>query len=301
MTQQAIFDDPCLKPLVDHPPDHTIRDSSVEESAQVAVGHGVEVLLYVDVQDPVQSLAPDGTAQGVQRLMGRASRPEAIGAGQEVLLVNRFQHHRYSALRNLVFEGWDAERPLRSVCLGDVCPANRRRLVAARLDAIEEGPKIGLQLHLVGCRRNAVDARSTILTGQSVGLSHPVHVNDMVQRVQRGPALSPRQIGYPLSFRGQVRGVQCPLPCFPSTALSPWRLPSLRRVPASPVPRLRRYYEGATTSPAGVSRSLMGSVPGSSGSPVFVLAEALPARQGSASRPGPWSAGLPHPALCLRT
>src|SRR6266849_2162843 len=31
-------------------------------------------------------------------------------------------------------------------------------------------------------------------------------------------------------------------------ALSSRRLPSLLRVPASPVPRSRRYYEGATTS-----------------------------------------------------
>jgi hypothetical protein len=37
-------------------------------------------------------------------------------------------------------------------------------------------------------------------------------------------------------------------PCFPSMALSSRRLPSLLRVPASPVPRSRRYYEGATTS-----------------------------------------------------
>jgi hypothetical protein len=70
----------------------------------------------------------------------------------------------------------------------------------------------------------------------------------MVQRVQRFSAPPPRQVGYPLSFGGQVRRVQCPLPCFRSTALSPWRLPSLHRVPVSPVPRFHRYYEGATTS-----------------------------------------------------
>jgi hypothetical protein len=70
----------------------------------------------------------------------------------------------------------------------------------------------------------------------------------MVQRIQRLSAPPFRQIGYPLSFGGQVRRVQCPLPCCRSTVLSPWRLPSLHRVPVSPVPRLPRYYEGATTS-----------------------------------------------------
>ena len=37
--------------------------------------------------------------------------------------------------------------------------------------------------------------------------------------------------------------------CFLSTGVQTWRLPSLHRVPAGPVPLLRRYYEGAT-SPA---------------------------------------------------
>ena len=58
----------------------------------------------------------------------------------------------------------------------------------------------------------------------------------------------PRQIGYPLSFRGQVCGTQRSLPCFSSMGLNAWQLPSLQRVPVSPVPRLPRYYEAATTS-----------------------------------------------------
>ncbi len=60
--------------------------------------------------------------------------------------------------------------------------------------------------------------------------------------------MRPRQIGYPLSFRGQVCETQGSLPCFPSMVHRARRLPSLRRVPVSPVPRPRRYYEAATTS-----------------------------------------------------
>src|SRR6516162_86678 len=41
---------------------------------------------------------------------------------------------------------------------------------------------------------------------------------------------------------------QGPLPCVRSTVLYSWPPPSLRPVPASPVPRLPRYDEGATTS-----------------------------------------------------
>lgn len=69
-----------------------------------------------------------------------------------------------------------------------------------------------------------------------------------MQRGQYPLGVFPRQIGYPLSFRGQVRGTQGSLPCFSSMGLSAWRLPSLQRVPVSPVPRHPQYYEAATTS-----------------------------------------------------
>ena len=116
----------------------------------------------------------------------------------------------------------------------------------------------------------------------------------MVKRGQSCPRLPPRQFGYPLSFRGQVRGAQGLLPCFPATALVPWRPPSLARVPVSPVPRGQRYYEGATTSRLRIPGRLSVSLPGSARS------SALRARLGGApgwledpSGPGIWSAGRP--------
>ena len=69
-----------------------------------------------------------------------------------------------------------------------------------------------------------------------------------MQRGQHPLGMFPRQIGYPLSFRGQVCGTQRSLPCFSSMGLNAWRLPSLQRVPVNPVPRLPQYYEAATTS-----------------------------------------------------
>jgi hypothetical protein len=69
-----------------------------------------------------------------------------------------------------------------------------------------------------------------------------------MQRGQHPLGVLPRQIGYPLSFRGQVCGTQGSLPCFSSMGLDTRRPPSLERAPVSPVPRLRRHYEAATTS-----------------------------------------------------
>ena len=132
-------------------------------------------------------------------------------------------------------------------------------MVAAGLDAFQKVQKIGLQVHFVVRRRDAVDAGSTVLAGQPVGLRHPIQIDDVVERAKRRPPFRPRQIGYPLSVRGQVCGVQCPLPCVRSTVLFSWRPPSLRRVPASPVPRPHQYYEGAragSRSASPLSRSL---------------------------------------------
>src|SRR5258707_623286 len=50
-------------------------------------------------------------------------------------------------------------------------------------------------------------------------------------------------------------------PLFPDMVLSSRRLPSLLRVPASLVPRSRRYYEGATTSHLRISGRLFCSLP----------------------------------------
>lgn len=61
------------------------------------------------------------------------------------------------------FEGWNAEHPLRAVRLGNIRPSDRRRVVAAGLDAIEKIHKIGLQVCLVVRRRDAVGAGSAVV------------------------------------------------------------------------------------------------------------------------------------------
>ena len=74
------------------------------------------------------------------------------------------------------------------------------------------------------------------------------------------------------------------LSCFPSMALSARRLPSLLRVPESPVPRSRRYYEGATTSHPRIHGRLLVRFHSPRDPPSFVSAVALP--KGRRSLPG---------------
>ncbi len=48
----------------------------------------------------------------MQRIMGAATLPKAIGAVVKVLLVDRFQQHRHRSLDNLVLERRLADRAL---------------------------------------------------------------------------------------------------------------------------------------------------------------------------------------------
>jgi len=122
-----------------------------------------------------------------------------------------------------------------------------------------------------------------------------------VERVKRRFPLRPRQIGYPLSFRGQVCRVQSPLPRFRSTILYSWRLPSLQRVPVIPVPRLHRYYEGATTSRSREPGSLWLRFQAPRAPPSFVLAEALLASAEDAHQARDIGQPASHlPACCAR-
>jgi hypothetical protein len=54
----------------------------------MTVRNRVEILSYVDIEYPAQSLLYHSGVERVYRLMGRAARPEAIRAGQKVLLIN---------------------------------------------------------------------------------------------------------------------------------------------------------------------------------------------------------------------
>src|ERR1700679_155045 len=151
--------------------------------------------------------------------MRRPAGPEAIRARIEVLLIDGFQHHAYRPLRHLVFEGRDAERPLRAVRFGYVRPAYRWGLVAAGSNAPKKALQVRFKVRFVFRSHDSIDAGRTTLAGQPISLPHPFQVDDMTQRVQDYTRPVPRQFRYLLPFRVQVCRVQCPLPCFPSTVL----------------------------------------------------------------------------------
>src|ERR1700733_9416430 len=74
---------------------------------------------------------------------------------------------------------------------------------------------------------------------------------------------------------------------FPVNGSVPWHRPSLPWVPASPVPHLRRYYDGATTSRPRVPGRLCVRFQGPHVPPIFVSAKALSGQRRTAAEPGP--------------
>src|SRR5690348_8772354 len=54
--QTSLLKDAGFQPLVDHPSDNAVRDSSVEEFPEMAVVDRVEILLNIDVDTPSYSL-----------------------------------------------------------------------------------------------------------------------------------------------------------------------------------------------------------------------------------------------------
>src|SRR4051812_16887392 len=148
-------------------------------------------------------------------------------------------------------------------------------------------PSFSEKIAATGIGSYPIDARSTVLAGQPIGLLHPVQIDDVVQRAESYPRFRPRQFGYPLPVRGQVCRAQSPLPCFASTVLYSWRFPSLGRVSMSAVPRRYRNYGGATTSRPRIPDRLLVSLPGPT--PSFLascLAAALLSRREGRPRPG---------------
>ena len=78
VVQETVLNGSRLQPFIDHPSDDAVRDSLVKERSQVRVRNRIEILAYVDVEHPVETLVPQHVLQNAERLVSRPSRPEAV-------------------------------------------------------------------------------------------------------------------------------------------------------------------------------------------------------------------------------
>ena len=152
------LENPGVQPLSDQTQQHSVTYPSAKDLPEVEVFDGVEKLSDVDLDDPPPSHPPRRVPDCAQRLVLRATRPEAVREVVKLLLVDLADHHRHRALQDLVLEGRDADRTgLRPIALRDVHPPHRRRPVLPGLRAVEERLEVGLQVLRVRCRALSVD------------------------------------------------------------------------------------------------------------------------------------------------
>ena len=124
------------------------------------------------------------------------------------------------------------------------------------------------QVHVIICRRNAVDAGSTVLAGQPIGLFHPVQIDDVVERVQRRPRFVLAKLAIRCRFVDRFVGPEPPPMCQANGSLLVTR--------------------GRYDFPPARPRSLMVSVPGPT------RPSRIRVRQGAPDEIGGSSSGLEH-------
>src|SRR5580698_2576221 len=157
----------------------------------------VEILAYIELNDPAAGHPHRLAMEGVQRLMRRASWSKAVRAVEKLLLVDRFQHHGDCALQYLVLEGGDAQRSDLPFALRDVHTPYGRCAVRTGLRAVEQRSEVVLQVDRVLFCGLSIDARCTVLSRAPICLAHPLQVDVMSQRCERLIAQTLRQHRYP--------------------------------------------------------------------------------------------------------
>jgi site-specific DNA recombinase len=193
---------PRVQPLADQTHQHSVTYPSTKDVQQVAMVDGVEELLDVDLKDPATTHPHRRVLQRLARLVRRATGPEAVRDVQKRRLVDGLERHRHGALQHLVLEGGNADGArLRPIALRDVHPSHRRRSVHARLRAVQERPKVVLQLLRVLLRTLSVHAPSSVFPGAPVGFAQPFDVDVMGQRRKSNAGHRLRHVRYLFEFR----------------------------------------------------------------------------------------------------
>jgi hypothetical protein len=157
----------------------------LEHLSEVRVIQGVEVALDVRVDDPATHHVPQASAEGVQRLVRRASGAEAVRVRMEVRLVDRREHHVHGLLEDLVGERRDAQRALAPIRLRDVRPSDRWGAVLVALERVQQRTEVPVEVDGEVLGGLPVDAHRPTLSGAPVRLAQEVEVDVVRQRRQR--------------------------------------------------------------------------------------------------------------------
>jgi len=154
--ESAVLLNAGAQPAAEQPEDAPILDPVLHKAHQVCPIQTVEAALDVDVQHVAHLLPDEGLFQRGQRLVGGALRPEAVRAGQEVLLVDRLQHQSDRPLDELVLQGGNPDRARSASLFREVDAPHRLGPVLLGLDPCLQRPEVIRQVRRVGRGRDPV-------------------------------------------------------------------------------------------------------------------------------------------------
>ena len=263
LSNLPILKDPGFQPLVDRSTQNSVSHPLVEKAPQMSRHQVVEGPLDVRFQDPASLHLRESLPEHLQRLVRRSPGAKPPRAVQEVLLVDRFQHHRDRPLQNLVLKGRYPDRPLSAVAFRHVRSLHRRRPVRSGLEPLQQVRQIPFQVLAVFLGGLPVNPGRPVPAPPPVGLPQELHVDHVGQgRVHHLSRFS-RQFRYPLKSRGHGSRARC------LCHVSPKRL----RLPDLPLPssgslgsvsRLHRYFREAPTPRHPSRRTSLPSLGGTS-------------------------------------
>ncbi len=251
-----VFENTRPEPFPDQADDALVADAVLDEPDQPVLADRVEERPDIGVQYDVHLPSGDPDRQGVERIMRSASGPEPVREPEEVLLVDRVQHHNDRALDDLVFERSDRREPsahglvpwgpLPPVRLRDVHPAGGLRPVRSTMNTTMQIREPGLQFCLVVSPPHTVHARGGLALQRVKRQPERVGIDVVEERGEPRLLPLPCRLPYAVQRLGHTRPdlrpvcallVRVPLGPRPSLHRLLGRLPGFVR-------RLPRYYGG---------------------------------------------------------
>src|SRR5262249_42863512 len=120
----------------------------------------VKELSDIDFKYPATSAVHHLVAEGIQRLVRRSARPKAVGAVQEVLLVDWLQQHDDRTLKDFVLQRGNSKWAGLGcrATLWNMHAPHGRSVVRAGFGAVEQSLKVALQFSLIFLRGHSVHA-----------------------------------------------------------------------------------------------------------------------------------------------
>jgi len=128
--QDAFFHDPGGQPLPNQPFNPSIFHPLAQHLASPGLVNPVEGATDICIHHPADALVHAPLAEFVQRIMGTATLPKALGAVVKVVRVDRFQPHRHRSLDHFVLTRRRPNRALAPILLVQPPARSGRRLVA---------------------------------------------------------------------------------------------------------------------------------------------------------------------------